>query len=436
MIRLIAVLISSLFGSVQAVDLIDLYKEAVSQDAQYAAAKAQYLAVQELLPQAQASRLPKINLEAGYDYNSVDADSTFSKGHRDYGSYEYGVTATQPLYRKQNDVAIDLAQLEIIKATTQLEIANQNLMLRTLLAYSNVLRARTNLDTVRAQKLAVSEQLELAKRNFSVGTATITDQREAKARFDLVLAEELAAQNDIRVAKEALQELAGGPVSESLAPLKMPVKLEAPVPSDINLWVQRATEQSLEMVLAQHEVGIARARVQFNRLGAAPTVDLVGSLVDSYAGNSTFGSGADTTAGVVGLRLQVPLFEGGKVNSETREAISQYDKSSLDLEYIKRKVSQDARVAYLNYTTGIARIDALEQALLSTKLQLESTKLGLEVGVRTAVDVLDAETFLSEARRDMFGAIYDSILAKFQLQAVTGRLIEADLGAINELFVQ
>ena len=309
-------------------------------------------------------------------------------------------------------------------------------MLRTLWAYSNVLRARTNLGTVRAQKLAVSEQLELAKRNFSVGTATITDQREAKARLDLVLAEELAAQNDLRVSKEALQELVGGPVSENLAPLKMPVKLEAPMPNDIALWVQRAKEQSLEMILAQHEVSIAQTRVQFNRLGAAPTVDLVGSIVDSYAGNSTFGSGSDTTAGVVGLRFQVPLFEGGKVNSETREAISQYDKSALDLEYVKRKVAQDARVAYLDYTTGIARIDALEQALLSTKLQLESTKLGLEVGVRTAVAVLDAETLLAEARRDMFNAIYDSILAKFQLQAVTGRLIEADLAAINELFVQ
>ena len=166
------------------------------------------------------------------------------------------------------------------------------------------------------------------------------------------------------------------------------------------------------------------------------TLDLVGSIVDNYAGNSSFGSGAEATAGVVGLRFRVPLFEGGKVNSETREAIAQYDKASLDLEYVKRKVAQDARVAYLDYTTGIARIDALEQALLSTKLQLESTKLGLEVGVRTAVDVLDAEKLLSEARRAMLGAINDSILAKFQLQAVTGRLIEADLAAINDLFVQ
>ena len=149
-------------------------------------------------------------------------------GHSDYGSYEYGVTATQPLYRKQNDVAIDLAQLEIIKANTQLEIANQNLMLRTLRAYSDVLVARSNLGTVRAQKVAVSEQLELAKRNFSVGTATITDQREAKAGLDLVLADELAAKNDLRVAKEALQELVGSPVLESLAPLKDASKIRGP----------------------------------------------------------------------------------------------------------------------------------------------------------------------------------------------------------------
>jgi outer membrane protein len=190
------------------------------------------------------------------------------------------------------------------------------------------------------------------------------------------------------------------------------------------------------MILAQHEVGIAQTRVEFNRLGASPTVDLVGSIVDSYAGNSTFGSGSDTTAGVVGVRLRVPIFEGGKVKSETREAISQYDKSFQELEYVKRKVAQEARVAFLDVTTGIARIDAFGQALSSTKLQLESTKLGLEVGVRTAVDVLDAETLLAEARRDMFGAIYDTILAKFRLQAVTGRLVESDLVAINDLFVE
>ena len=436
MIRLAFVLLSSFLGTAHAVDLLDIYGDAVRQDAQYGAAKAQYLSAQERLPQAQASRLPKINLEAGYNYNSVDADSTFSQGHRDFGSYEYGVTATQSLYRKQNDIAVDLAQLEMLKATTELEVANQRLMLRTLWLYSDVLRARTNLGTVRAQKIAVSEQLELAKRNFSVGTATITDQREAQARLDLVSAEELAAKNDLRVSKEALQELVGGPITTNLAPLKMPVALKAPMPNDIDVWVQRATEQSLEMTLAKHGVVIAQTRVEFNRLGTAPTVDLVGSIVDSFAGNSTFGSGSDTTAGVVGLRLRVPLFEGGKVKSETREAISQYDKTSQELEYVKRKVAQEARVAFLDVTTGVARIDAFEQALSSTKLQLESTKLGLEVGVRTAVDVLDAETLLAESRRDMFGAIYDTILAKFRLQAITGRLVESDLVAINNLLVK
>lgn len=435
MIRLALGLLLSFFGAAHAVDLLDIYRDAVTHDAQYAAAKAQYLSMQERLPQAQASRLPKINLEAGYDYNSVDTNNSQSTGYRDFGSYEYGVTATQSLYRKQNDVAVDLAQLQMVKASTELELAHQSLMLRTLWLYSNVLRARTNLGTVGAQKIAVSEQLELAERNFAVGTATITDQREAKARLDLVLAEELAATNDLRVSKEALQELVGGPISANLAPLKMPIELKVPMPNDIDLWVQRATEQSLEMLIAKHEVIIAQTRVEFNRLGAAPTVDLVGSISDSYAGNSTIGSGFDTTTGVVGLRLRVPLFEGGKVKSETREAISQYDKTSQQLEYVKRKVAQEARVAFLDITTGVARIDAFEQALSSTKLQLESTKLGLEVGVRTAVDVLDAETLLAEARRDMFGAIYDTILAKFRLQAVTGRLVESDLVAINDLFL-
>ncbi|MDG1163331.1 MAG: TolC family outer membrane protein [Burkholderiales bacterium] len=435
MIRLVSLLFLMFSGSAQAVDLMDIYREAVRNDAQYAAAKAEYLAVQERLPQAQASRLPQINLEAGYDYNSIDSESPFSSGHSDFGSYEYGVTATQSLYRKQNDVAIDIAQLEIIKASTRLELANQNLMKRTMYAYADVLIARTQLGTVRAQKSAISEQLELAKRNFSVGTATITDQREAQARFDLVSAEELAAVNVLRVSQEALQKLVGKPVLESLAPVRMPFDMDAPVPNDIDIWVRRASEQSLEMVLAQHELELAKTRVEYSRLGAAPTVDLVGAVTDSYAGNSTFGAGTDTTAGIVGLRLKVPLFEGGKVNSETREAVSQYDGALQELEYIKRKVAQETREAYLDTITGLARVTAFEQALASTKLQVESTKLGLEVGVRTAVDVLDAETLLAEARRDMYGAIRDSILAKFRLQWITGRMVEQDMVEFNTLFV-
>ena len=161
-------------SSVSAVDLLDVYKEAVSQDANYAAAKAQYLAIQERIPQARAEKLPKINLEAKYDYNNIDADSVFSQGNRDFGSYQYGVTGVQPLYRKQNDIAIDIAQKEVLRANIQLDLAGQQLMVRTLWLYIDALKARTNLGTVRAQKVAVTEQLELAKRNFAeIGRAHV-----------------------------------------------------------------------------------------------------------------------------------------------------------------------------------------------------------------------------------------------------------------------
>jgi len=193
--RYLILLVFVCASSAGAVDLLDVYKEAVSRDANYAAAKAQYLAIQERIPQAKSGKLPKINLQAKYDYNNIDADSAFSQGNRDFGSYQYGVTGVQPLYRKQNDIAIDIAQKEVLRANIQLDLAGQQLMVRTLWLYIDALKARTNLGTVRAQKLAVTEQLELAKRNFAVGTATITDQREAQARFDLVRAEELAAQN-------------------------------------------------------------------------------------------------------------------------------------------------------------------------------------------------------------------------------------------------
>ena len=436
MVRLILSLLLCYSPFATATDLLDIYRQAVGHDARFAAAKAQYAAVQERLPQAQANLLPKIYLEAGYDYNTVDADSAFSQGHRDFGSYQYGVTGVQPLYRKQNDVAVEIAQLEVLKATTELEAAEQELMFRTLWRYMNVLRARTDLGTVRAQKIAVTEQLELAKRNFAIGTATITDQREARARFDLVRAEELAAQSTLRLSIDALQELTGSPVEDSIASVRMPVKLSPPNPSDIEVWLQRANEQSIEMVIARQDITLAQANLELMQLGKSPTVDLVGSVVDFYAGNSTFGSGSDTTSGVVGVEIKVPLFEGGKVSSQSREALARQKKVFQDLEYTSRKVEQDTRTAFVDVTTGIARVDAFEQALASTKLQLESTKLGLEVGIRTAVDVLDAEKLLAESRRDMFGAIYDTIVAQFRLRAVSGRLIEEDLVSVNDLLVK
>ncbi len=188
----LAVILTSVVGLASATDLLEVYRDALSNDAKYAAAKARFNAAQEVIPQARAALAPKVDLDGQYDYNSLDSSNAFSSGYRDFGSYRYGVSSSLSLYSKQNDASINVAQQRVAIASVELEQANQELMRRTINLYFEVLRARTNLGTVRAQKTAVAEQLELAKRNFAVGVATITDQREAQAQFDLVRADEIA----------------------------------------------------------------------------------------------------------------------------------------------------------------------------------------------------------------------------------------------------
>jgi outer membrane protein len=417
-------------------DLLGLYREAQIQDAQFAAAKAQFIAAQERLPQGRALLLPNVNLEAGYNWNKLDIDydtSLFPSGTRDYNAYNYGVTVTQPLYRRQNSITFDQARTQVRQAESTLAIATQDLILRVAQAYFDVLLARANLNTIRSQKTAVAEQLEQAKRNFIVGTATITDQREAQARYDLVVAQELAAINDLEVRNRALEVLIGRPVEGTLAGLRLPITLSAPEPNDMRAWVDQAHESSLEVRLARQSLELAQQEVDRARAGHHPTLDAVGSLTQTYQGSSATGVGSDTRAAVIGLQFNLPLYQGGAINSRTREAAANQERARQDLESARRTVAQRTREAFLGVTSGLAQVNALEQAVASTQLQLESTRLGQEVGVRTSVDVLDAEQQLAIARRNLSEAIYGTIVNQLRLKSAVGRLAESDIADVNTL---
>ena len=440
MIRMLVTL-SALLGAapVLAVDVLDIYREAQLNDARYASAKAQYLAQQERLPQARAGLLPNINFDAAYNYNDIDVkydSATFNSGRRNYEAYNYGVNLIQPLYRRQNTLAVDQAVVQVAQAATELDLAGQDLILRTAQAYFDVLLARFNLTTERSQQTALAEQLEQAKRNFVVGTATITDQREAQARYDLTTARVIAAENDLRVATQALQVLTGAPVQEALAGLQSGVVFKAPTPTNMDAWVEQSYASSLEVLRARQSLEIAQTEVQRQRAGHQPTLDVVGSLTQNHQGSSAFGVGSDTNSALVGIELNLPLYQGGVISSRTREAVAQQDRAARELESARRDVAQATRAAYLGVTNGIAQVSALQQAVGSTELQLESTKLGQEVGVRTQVDVLNAEGQLTIARRDLAQAVYDTILNQLRLQAAVGQLVEADLLGINDLLVK
>jgi len=418
-----------------AADLIAVYREATLQDAAYAAAKAQYIGAQERLPQGRALLLPNVNFGAGTNYNDVDVEyknSTFASGRRDFYDYNYGVTVTQPIYRSQNMAIYEQSKIQVRQAQTQLNIAAQDLITRVAQAYFDVLLARANLRTISSQKVAVAEQLEQAKRNFVVGTATITDSREAQARYDLVVAQELGAQNDVEVSNRALEQIVGRPVGE-ISGLITPVTLNAPQPAEMNAWVEQAYQSSLQIALAQQSLELAARDVERARAGHRPTLDAVGSLTQNYADSSVQGIGSDVRALVIGVQLNVPLYEGGAVSSRVREAVASQERARQDLENARRSAALQTRQAYLGVTTGLGQVKALQQAVASTQLQLESTKLGQEVGVRTAVDVLNAEQQLSIARRDLAQALYNTILNQLRLKAAVGKLAEADLADINAL---
>ena len=416
-----------------AADLLSLYREAQIQDATFAGAKAQYIGAQEKLPQARALLLPSINFSAGTHYNDVNTDypsNIFPSGRQDFYDYNYGVNLTQPIFRRQNTATFEQAKVQVKQAETQLSAASQDLMTRVAQGYFDVLLARANLSTIRSQKTAVAEQLEQAKRNFVVGTATITDSREAQARYDLVVAQELVGENDLEVKGRALEQIVGKPVGK-LAGLSTPVTLNPPEPADMAAWVDQAYQSSLQVAFAQQSLEIAAQEIKKADAGHYPTLDAIGSLTDNYANGSAQGIASDIKALVVGVQLNVPLYQGGGISSRVREAVAGQERARQDLEGARRNVALQTRTAFLGVTSGLGQIKALRQAVESTKLQLESTKLGQEVGVRTAVDVLNAEQQLAAAERDLAQAVYNTIVSQLKLKAAVGKLAEADLADVN-----
>jgi outer membrane protein len=432
--RRISFLAAALLASqTWAADLLSVYREAQVQDAAYASAKAQFIAAQEKLPQARALLLPSVNFAAGTHYNETDASYNpplFPGGRRDFYDYNYGINLTQPIYRGQNTATYEQAKVQVKQASTQLEAAAQDLMTRVAQGYFDVLLARFNLATIRSQKVAIAEQLEQAKRNFIVGTATITDSRDAQARYDLIVAQELGGENDLEVKQRALEQIVGKPVGR-LAGLKTPVNLSEPVPADMGAWVEQAYQTSLQVTFAQQNLAIAAQEVKKADAGHYPTLDAVGSWTDNYADSSANGIGSDVKALVVGVQLNVPIYQGGGISSRVREAVAGQERARQDLEGARRTAALQTRTSYLGVTTGLGQIKALRQAVDSSTLQLESTKLGQEVGVRTQVDVLNADQQLASAQRDLAQAVYNTIVNQLKLKAAVGKLAEADLADVN-----
>jgi outer membrane protein len=419
-----------------ALDLIQVYREALAYDAPYASARAQLTAGQEKSTQGRAGLLPTIG--AGGTYNRTDQESQGAglTSNRDFTSHGYTVSLSQPLFRVANWELYQQGRLSVALSEAQFGQAQQDLILRVSQAYFDVLAAQDTLATVQAQKTAITEQLASAKRNFEVGTATITDTHEAQARYDLAVAQEFAAQNDLEIKRTALQQIIGKPAG-ALATLRPGVQLAAPEPAAPDNWVQSAEQQNYGVIGQQLALEIAQREIKKNRAGHYPTLDLVASRNHSNQVGTTVGSTFTTSdTNTVGVQWNIPLFAGFSVDSRVREAIALEDKTRSDLENARRVAAQGARQAFLGVNAGLAQVRALEAAEISSNSALESNRLGYQVGVRINIDVLNAQQQLFSTRRDLAKARYDTIMNGLRLKSAAGTLNEADLAPVNALLQQ
>lgn len=428
-----AILISMLLAlgsySASAANLTELYKLARQHDPVFASAYADYKAGLEQLPQSRALLWPTAGLSGNLRHNETDSSVS---GNNSYDSHGFGLSMQLPLYRKQNLETYEQGKLQVLLAESQLKVAEQDLILRVASAYFDVLQAQDNLATSEAQKKAIAEQLAQAKFSFDVGAATITDTHEAQARFDLARAQEITAKNDLDVKSQALEKLIMGPLPP-LAQLDPATQVPPPNPDDMTRWVDLAKESSLAVSASRTAAELARREVAKQRAGNLPTVDMVASYTDSRNGSLGSASGVDSKNALLGLELAWTFYQGGAVESRIREALAKQDKARFDLENALLQAALDARTAYLGVMSGNARIQALSQAVVSTESQLKSTKLGQEVGVRTRVDVLNAQQQLFSAQRDLAAARYETIKSGLALKATAAALAESDLAALDTL---
>jgi outer membrane protein len=432
-IRLSTVLVACAFAQGAAgADLLDTYRLAKQNDATFAASRASLEAGIEKLPQGRALLLPVINGTANTTYN--DGENKTLDFTRSFNSNGWGVTLTQPIFRWQNLVQYQQSQFQVLQAEAQFSQATQDLIVRLAQAYFDVLAARDNIEFIVANKAAIQEQLAQAKRNFEVGTATITDTNEAQARYDLAVAQEISGQNALLVAQRNLQQIIGQP-PDALTPLRTDLAIQSPQPASQDEWAKGARANNFTVRANEAVLEIADREIGRQRAGHYPTVDVVASAQENTNASLAIGGSTRSTVNqnAIGLQLNVPIYAGGSVLSRTREAVALKEKARQDLEASRRAAEFNAQQAYLNVTNGLAQVKALEQALFSSETALQSNRVGYEVGVRINIDVLNAQQQVFQTKRDLARARYDTIVNGLKLKAAAGALSEADVEEVNRL---
>lgn len=427
----------------QAADLVQVYRLALANDASFASARAALEAGREKSVQGRSGLLPLVQVNGqntrntGWQSSSFNASLGLPSGGPDdfllrsdnqYHVNTYTVSLSQPLYNWGAWQTYQQSKLQQASSEALFAQAEEDLMTRVAQAYFDVLAAQDSLSTTQAQKVATTELLASAKRNYEVGTQTITDANEAQAAYDLVLAQEYSAINDLEGRRAALQEIIGDtPLTP--APLRTGVSFTPP-DAGLEAWVASARRQNYTVLSAQLGEQIARRQIEADRAGHQPTASLIASRTHSYQTPAS-----ESRNNVVGVAWNMPLFSGYGISSRVREAIALESQASSDLEAARRHAATIARQSYFGMQSGMALVRALQAAEKSSELALRSNKLGYQIGVRVNIDVLNAQKLLYATQKDLSRARYDTIMNSLFLKSAAGTLKEADLDAINQLLV-
>ena len=415
-------------------DLLSLTRDALQNDPTFASARFTQLAAAESEPQARANLLPNLSVGVSENANRLDYRSVNFNVQETFNAWGPTLNLTVPVYNAQYWDSLTQAKLTVTQSEAQLAQARSDLLVRVAQAYFDVLASQDALAALRENKKAVSEQLAQAKREFEVGTKTIVDTHEAKARYDQIDAQEQVARGDLAIKQSALRAIIGHDAGE-ISSLRDPITLAPPQPNDIDSWARSAESGNFSVLAARSADQIAHYEVKRARDAYLPTVNITGSIgyTRSDHGNVYLNGSDSQTNSQLGLTVTVPVFTGGATQSRVREAHAREDKADQDLEFARRTAAQSARQAYTGVDYGLAQVQALESAEVSAKTQVDSTRLGYQVGMRTNLDILNANTQLFNTQRDLKKARYDFLVNGLKLKAAAGSLADEDVATVNAL---
>jgi len=416
-------------------DLVSVYQEAVNNNADLAAARADYEARKEVVPQARAGLLPNISGGANMSNSRTKVETSAGDPSLSRSGTVYQATLSQPIFRADRWFQLQAAEAIDEQASLELSATEQNLILQTAEAYFAVLRAQDNLASTKAEEAAFQRQLDQANERFDVGLSDKTDVLEAQASFDTARANRILAQRSVDDSFQSLITLTNHDYN-SVEGIKHTLPVLAPAPNDAKAWVDTAAQQNLNLQASNFAVNAAEETLRQRKAGHAPTVDAVAQYQrgdnDSlgYVNSGTFGApryNGDVEQRSIGLQLNIPIYSGGLTSSQAREAYQRLNQAEQQRESLRRQVVENTRNLHRAVNTDVETVQARKQSIISNQSALEATEIGYQVGTRNIVDVLDAQRQLYSSVRNYNNARYDYILDNLRLKQAAGTLSPADL---------